>query len=363
MKIKILTFNSEINYGANLQAFSLKEFLIKEGNSASIINYNRKPKYNKFLKILSEWFGKSPKNTILKFRKKISSISVKSRKKKLFKNFQIKYLDNSSTQYNWENINESVLETDLIIVGSDQVWSNEIVNDYDFPVYLLNFAKSSLKISYAASSGGDIFEEPRKGLVKTSLTSFDKIGVREKSLKFHLQKLGIKNIQWTPDPTFLIDWNKKLALENVNKENFLSVFVLADMNKRKTKKLIKQLKTSKEFNTSKLSDLSLKGIDPFDWIIEIKKSRILITDSYHAVLFAIYCKTPVLFTKWGESFNRDERVTSILEELNLNFLAVDGETLTLETINRINYLDWDIIDHKISELRLIGENFLKEIIK
>ena len=71
MKIKILTFHSELNFGANLQAYALKEFLNSKGHNVSFINFNRHKNNNKVISFIRNWVGKTPSSTYLKIKNNI----------------------------------------------------------------------------------------------------------------------------------------------------------------------------------------------------------------------------------------------------------------------------------------------------
>ena len=306
MIVKILTFNREENYGANLQAYALKIFLKQKNHEVSIINYKRENKYNFILNLVSKWLGKSIKSSFLKTKKNLTYFKINILKKKIFRKFQVDFLDFNDKVFNYNNIFKQTINADAFIVGSDQIWSNEIVNDRDIHSFFLEFVTNtnSRKISYAASSGGENFKSSRKKIALNNLNSFQFVGVRENSLKNHIQNLGLQNVFWTPDPTFLIDWNDKLNFESIRQENTISFFVLSNLNKHKITKIIRSLKHSNKFKNLKENDMSCKILNPFDWIIEIKKSKIFITDSYHAVLFSIFTNTPFIFIRYFSETRR-----------------------------------------------------------
>ena len=88
MIVKILTFNREENYGANLQAYALKIFLKQKNHEVSIINYKRENKYNFILNLVSKWLGKSIKSSFLKTKKNLTYFKINILKKKYLENFK-----------------------------------------------------------------------------------------------------------------------------------------------------------------------------------------------------------------------------------------------------------------------------------
>ncbi|NHE59339.1 polysaccharide pyruvyl transferase family protein [Cyclobacterium plantarum] len=365
MKIKILTFHSELNYGANLQAYALKAFLSSQGNDVSFINYKRKKKYSKLLLFIINVLGKSPGSTYSKFKRNLVELKFDFLKAKVFKKFQDENLLRTSATYrSLKQLQETPPDADMYIVGSDQIWSPKIVLAHDMPVYFLNFGHETIKrISYAASSGGEVFSNDMQAVALDSLSKFDQLGAREDSLVFYLTRIGLAKAEWTPDPTFLINWKEHLNLNAENKRKKVSKFILAKGNQERGV-ILESLACSLD-SFSDLEKLDMKGINfsPFDWIRAISKSKLLITDSYHAVLFALFTHTPFLFLKWGKGFNRDERILSLLKRLELNQLAVDGTTIASTTEASLMTIDWSFVDERIISMGDVGKTFLSRALK
>ena len=363
MNIKILTFHSELNFGANLQAFALKEFLNSRGHDASFIDFKRHHNHNKVLSFLRNWMGKTPKSTYLKIKNNINSLSsykINRKKKKIFKNFQIHYLPKTKLFYNSiEQLKKFPPEADIYIVGSDQVWSPEIVAVKDFPVYFLDFGSKHIqRISYSASSGGEVFSEELEQLAIEFVSKFNFTGIREDGLVSYFKGVGINRAEWTPDPTFLINWYEFLGLKNKGKINRIAQFTLANANFERAQLLEQKLNEIKLFSNFDTINIANEVLSPFDWVIEIAKSKILITDSYHAVLFSIFTKTPFLFLKWGAKHKRDERVLYVLELFGLEYLAIDEPILTIETKKLLVKINWSEIEKKVLKFKDVGDNFL-----
>lgn len=363
MKIKILTFHSELNFGANLQAYALKEFLISKGHDASFINFKRYKNNNIVLSFIRNWVGKTPSSTYLKIKNNIVALSllnVRRERKKIFEKYQQEHLPRTKLEYcSIYQLKESPPEADVYIVGSDQIWSPEIVSERDFPVYFLDFGSKDIRrISYAASSGGEFFSKNTEQIAQELVSKFSFVGIRESGLVSYLASIGLNKAEWTPDPTFLINWSDQFGFKEEKKLNRIAKFTLAEKNSERAQLLECKLKGTKLFSNVDTYDLANEVLSPFDWVLEIAKSKILITDSYHAVLFSIYTKTPFLFLKWGEKQKRDERVLYLLELFGLEYLAIDEPVLNPETANLLSSLNWSEIENKVTKFRSVGEDFL-----
>lgn len=222
LKIGIITFHRAISYGAVLQAFALKEFLLDNGFEAEIIDYRNeyfeKLYYSKDIDLsgfeqFKDSFG------IKKKVRRILEIPYLRVFGRMFLDFQRDYLDVDIHGAGSTQMSDSGY--DYYIVGSDQVW-NLRLTDNDM-TYFLDFAKSQKRISFSASIGGYPIERDRE--IIRLLKGFRAISVREVSTKEKLERAGIKDVCINLDPVFLLyeqDW-RKLA-SSVNKKGYVLLF-------------------------------------------------------------------------------------------------------------------------------------------
>jgi len=84
------------------------------------------------------------------------------------------------------------------------------------------------------------------------------------------------------------------------------------------------------------------------WLRNISDSRMVITDSFHGVVFSILFNKPFLFL--GNEVRGNTRVDSLFEMLDID------KTQTAS-------LDWKCINHKISEWRVKSFDFLINSLK
>lgn len=371
MKIKILTFHSELNYGANLQAYALKEYLASKGHEVFFINFIRHPKNNGFKSFFIKWFGKSPSSTYTKIIMNIhkyrsnSKIKENYEKNRIFQKYKIEHLPQTKKTYrSLDELKKSPPEADIYIVGSDQIWSSKIISKKDLGVYFLDFGLPSVrKISYAASSGGEVFIKKLEKKVYRLVSRFNYVGIREHGLVSYLSNIGVEKAEWTPDPTFLINWSEHLKFKTNSKLERITIFTLAKKNLENAHTLEKEFLLTKPFYKSQTLNLADEVISPFNWILEISKSSLLITDSYHAVLFSIFTRTPFLFLKWGNQYKRDERVMYVLLLFGLEYLAIEDSNLTPEIKDSVFNINWSEIERNVLKYRIVGEEFLTKSLK
>lgn len=360
MKICILTFHAKVNYGANLQAYALCKYLSSLGHEVVIINYLEDDEKYSISDLARSWIGKTVSSTRQKIKANINNIY----KSKYFRSFREEQLQITLSKYtSLKELVDNPPDADCYIVGSDQVWSTAIVSSSSLPVFLLAFGDKKIRrIAYAVSSGGEEFPRNQHAMVKEYLIRFSAIGVREESLGEHLTSIGLPKHEWVPDPTFLIDWSKHFDLQSVKRTKKTGFFILNGKNFRKITISGLPIKCDDLKNDSGLIDISSLRLSPKEWVCSIQSFSFLVTDSYHAALFAIYTKTPFVFVSWGEGggVKRDVRIQSVLNRLCLTEQIKKSIELKELKSNQDWRSMWVIADNNIQEIRKIGEEFLKK---
>lgn len=117
---------------------------------------------------------------------------------------------------------ELILNTDVFVSGSDQIWN--AWHSFN-PFFFLSFVGDCKRVAYASSMGSNNIPSKYKQEIKTYLSKFSHIGLREQSAVPILQDLLERNdIVQVLDPTFLLsanDWNALASEANIE-------FVLPD---------------------------------------------------------------------------------------------------------------------------------------
>lgn len=344
LDIGILNFHfSNNNYGAVLQTYALQKYLQSIGYSSE--NIDLKPKVYWKSRVLEKLLG----NPFEEFRAKYLKISKKSfyKDSNEFKKYSVDYK--------------------FLIVGSDQVWRPSYC---EFPeAYFLNFAEENqLKISYAASFGVDYWENKSEiEKYKKFLSYFDAVSVREDSgLSICSKDFGILATH-VLDPTLLVD---KISFEKL----------LLDIEEDKNKIVYYKLDQDEDFinsitflsNTLNTisEDIYFEEVHFFGklykkfksipyWLTAIAKSKMVVTDSYHCVCFALIFEKDFIY--YVNKNNRGlTRIQSLLKILNLE----DRIVTSLEDIKKkvewsSNPIDYVEVNKKIEVLKSQSADFLK----
>lgn len=315
MKIGILTFHSQLNYGALLQAYAMQLVYKKLGYEPVIIDRWLNPN-----NAVLSWHGHTLKGWIKEVLSFIYGLGIWSRYVRYLKTIRFfrKYL--VLTPYHFHDWKEAPkdLGVDLISVGSDQVWNVRL-----FPVapYFLKGASAEIPaITYAASIGMPSIPEEFQKLYQDGVQRFKAISVREKEGVRLLEPLGVK-AQQVVDPTLLVDpnvwkrlvgghrpkkklvvyvlaenvWNMLPILEKFTKCNPCQVTLLVEgFEKRYGKNIIASidyLKTRLKLLRSPVHIFASAG--PVDFVREIWSASWVVANSFHALMFSIIFRRQV----------------------------------------------------------------------
>lgn len=343
MKINILTFHYANNYGAVLQCYALSKTLISAGHNVEIMNF-------------------------VPVKKEATPIKSKLRMFFLDRAFNVFRENELTVQSNVfsdaENLTNNYPSADLYIVGSDQVWNPQITKNNMF-LYFFSFLKNEKRIAYAASFGVDSWNWETNE-IKNYLTKFSNIGIREKAgvvlCKDNFDLDSVKVI----DPTLLLDsyddllknqksLNVGVATYKFHKDNnwykFLNQF-----------SLLSGLKVS-HINDNKLfkDGQSFYFCSVNKWLNILKCSNLVITDSYHCMVFAIIFEKQ--FIALPAHPGRVSRMLSLLIDLGLSDRFFNNYEDVLINYDSLKVIDYDLVKSKIDDLKKVSLEFLFTSIK
>lgn len=206
MKIGILTFHSQINYGGVLQAYALQTVLGREGFDATVVDY---------------WC--SPNNTYLYGAYLDPSVPLWKR---------AAYLAYHTARYGFAvgelvrrlrtirflktrmRLSKEVYRTpgdlarlsgfDCVISGSDQVWSYRVPGRPN-PFLLGALPESVRRVAYAPSLGFKTLPPERTQEYGEALKRFTALSVREQDACDLVEAWCGRRPEWVLDPTLLMD--------------------------------------------------------------------------------------------------------------------------------------------------------------
>jgi len=337
MKLGIVTWFHYINYGTALQAYALQKFLKSKGYYCVLINYI--PKNETFIeKIKSGNYRKKIVSKIEYYRFKSLKYDVKKKideRKALFKSFLDKYIDFTNKIQSREDLYKLNENIDCFICGSDQIWNPENLNG----VYFLDFVDNKRKkISYAPSFGVMHIPKSKKKKIQNWINRFDKLSIREEDganiLKTLVQKQ--KHVEVVVDPTLLLskfDWEECMVNPH-SQEEYILCYFLGDRkeywdavenfeNLTKYKVVVIPVK----FNSfNKNYDIRI-SVGPEEFIGLIRNAKLILTDSYHGIIFSlIFGKDFYAFKRFNDrrKDSQNSRVYNILKMCDLEERLIDN---------------------------------------
>lgn len=309
MKIAILTFQFAHNYGAQLQCYALKKYLEENNNTVQVSDYIPR----KVIDIYRLW----PKLNLKHPRSCAREIVRACRRKEqyiIFDNF-IKS----------EILTNTIDSPDLVVIGSDQVWNEEITGEIEY-YYGSEFDKYKV-ISYAGSFGTSELTEFQIHNIKRFFPRYQAISLRESCNINDVQKLCNKKCNCVVDPVFLLDKSEWIEFESkpesLRDDKYILYYALRNDKEliSETKKLSKKLgynvysihptcnKTDNQF-------IQLNDVGPKEFVYLINHANIISTNSFHAVSFSGIFDKKALYKSYS---NTESRVPTILEHYGLEF--------------------------------------------
>jgi len=351
MKLKIITLHSIYNPGSAWQAYSLQEFLAKNGHDVEIIDYR-------------PYYSTIGKNKLKGVIRKVLFFKNEKKLKEKYESFINSYIFLTSKRYkSFSALSEANLEADVFISGSDQLWNM----DYDCgndESYYLAFTKNKRKIAYATSIGKKKIPEEELKTIVNKITGFEMISVREKSTSEILSAKMNRNVHWVCDPVFLLDVDTyKNMTKPLISESYAVVYLSAESSLLDS--IVQNIKETLGCkivlmggNRSRCEcDIHIKDLGPIDFISLIENAEIVISSSFHATAFS-----HIFHKKFGVILpsNNGERLESLLELSGLSNRIIEKESDINRIYKEINYADIDIaIDEFVNKSKVLLLNLLK----
>ena len=328
--IGILTFVGTQSHGACLQAFALKNKILKLGCDVEIINYECS-------EIKKQWLKKKPQNAhnAKKFCGALIRYPIIKKRYHKFRKFEACHL---GIQDLVPYIDDK--KYDRIIVGSDQVWNLEITGR-DNNYFLAELDDNAKKFSYAASMGVEAFDKDAETEYINYIRQFQALNVREKQLCTYLQKMiPDKKIETVLDPTLLFnasEWDALVPEMNLYDKKYLLVHYPADTeeNWKTIRKLAGDHHLDIIYITNQIKPkpgcVCLYAVDPFEYLNYIRHADIVVTGSFHTLCFSLIFNKQFYYTE-SMVANRNSRLSNLLELVNC-----ENQLLTRCSCTPINY--------------------------
>jgi len=192
------------------------------------------------------------------------------------------------------------------------------------------------------------------------MKNFSAISVRENSGVSIVKDMGFKNPIILPDPTLLLsasDYSMLIEGVSVRKENGAFSYFLREQNKDIIS-LENYLKT--KYNILNPAN-NLKPYSMEEWISGVKNSSLVLTNSFHGVVFSVIFHRPFIVVLSNEdSSNMNDRFYTLLTNLKLKNRIINS--FNQKSIDKLleETIDWSFVDIEIKKMREQSDLFFNQ---
>lgn len=281
----------------------------------------------------------------------------------------------------YEPLAEGSKNYDVVVVGSDQVWTPLSLPNKFFNLLFVD--DSVRKVAYASSFGVSVIPDFQKKSTGAYLDRFYKISVREQKGKEIVDSLSHQTATVVADPTLLLtreEWEKEISEDisettRANKERsegkpYIFCYLISPNEEaRKQSKIlsertglpiitIRHMEQYREIDET-IGDEAPYAVDPNDFIRYISKAAYVCTDSFHCTVFStLFHKRFLTFYRSShrDKTNRNSRIDSLFSVLGIN-----KEHIYAGDIDGINApVDWNNVDENLMKLREDSIGYLSD---
>lgn len=213
------------------------------------------------------------------------------------------------------------------ICGSDQIWCSTTL--YPDPMMYLRFVPVYKRIAYAPSIGRDYVPGYNKSIMKKYISEIPCLSIREDDGKRIIKELTGINAPVVADPTLLLnseDW-EQLKIEIEVPENYVLCYFLDAPSDDVISAIDEYCKETGCVVVAIGKTAGVVGLQagkffpkvgPGEFLFLTSKAHMVITDSYHGMLFAInFHRNFWAVERAYNQFDQSSRQISVLSRLNL----------------------------------------------
>ncbi len=290
MRIGIMTFLHNDNYGSILQAWALQKTLLSMGYDAEHIDY-APSNQEKIRNMLTS--GNSPRLILEGMIKRSATGKMHGG----FDEFRQANIGTSPVCRDRSALCEAAERYDVLVCGSDQIWSPVWLN----PAYFLDFTEKP-KIAYAPSLG--VKEAPRGNKRKkmaSLMKRFEALSVREAEGASIIEAMTgvLPSVQ--PDPVMLRsreEW-QSIAAKDVPGERYVLCYFIGDQPTYWA--CVKEIEKVEDCAVhviprtegARQSGYTLEeNVPPQRWLALINSAAHVVTDSFHGAAFSAILNKP-----------------------------------------------------------------------
>ena len=359
MRVGILTYPNSPSLGASLQMYSLCKVLEEMGHEAEVINYDPPNLHNRLSAV-----PPTVKQKVVGGVKKTIINVLMPHAKPRFQKFedQLVKMPPQPTSRT-EDLRTLADRYDRIIVGSDQVW-NEQITGHDFNFYLEFCEDSEKKASYAASFGNDDVQADEKQKIAELLAQFRSISVREVQGQKIVESLIGKTPALVLDPTLLIEAQRlREQIIPAKQKDYVLFYTIKPSPRLKVlaQKFADRHGLKLVFMHGRVKDRfdprkhPVYGVGPREFLGLVDGAEYIFTNSFHGAAISV-----ALGKKFYVEYSSDtnSRLTNLVELLGISQCVADEGVLEREPV----VIDYESVDEKLTKLRQDSMTYLREAV-
>lgn len=204
-------------------------------------------------------------------------------------------------------------------VGSDQVW-NPCLIAYNEDWFFLDFARREQRIALAPSVGLDSLKPKQAKVLSRGIRNFSRVSIRERRGAELIRKCSGIEAEVICDPTLVLspeDWREVADDRLTPKEPYVFTYLLGGVGSEAAT-VLEHATIRGQIPVIPLSDRQKPGepdAGPAEFIDLIDNAAHVVTDSFHAAVFACILQTPLTIVRrqGGSSmFSRLEQLSEML---------------------------------------------------
>ena len=370
-KIGIMTLFNNNNFGAALQAYALQCSIRKYSCECEDISYSRAlPKMGNKVRVKRRIIA--IKNIVLH---PISMLRIRKRKGS-FKRFIDENIRYSKRNYNKFDIQESVINYDCFICGSDNIWNKDLLD----ASFFLDFVPDEMKkVAYAPGMSTTQLTDEQKKVMLPLIKRIDYLSCREKIGCELIERNIGKYVFHAMDPTLLLTSEEWATISEESEINFDGNYLFALIYGSSPAKCDFVNSVGSKLNTDvvtvpfatgfynkndlKIGTMRIYNAGPIEILRLIKNSQFVITDTFHATVFSIlFHKNFVSLRRFKntKSSKLDQRIDGLLEKVGIEKERIIENLTDIKSAEEIlnKEIDYSLVDSRLTEWREGSTKFL-----
>ena len=301
-----MTLPGAFNYGNRLQNYAIMKIYSSLGFIPTTLILDNFQVLRKVRRALFKLLGRPVQN---------NEAEMSIARREAFSRFDrlIKVKKINSYFGRWKN------DYTLFSVGSDQVW-NPRFTKYRMPWFFLKFAKKNKRVALSPSIGVDRLRKIESIALSFGVRNFRGLSIREKKgAELIYQASGLKATV-VCDPTIVLGENQWRSISDnrlTPKNNYVFTYLLGGVG-QEAAEVLDCVTCHGSVPVVSLSDRQKPGepdAGPSEFISLIDHAEHVVTDSFHAAVFASILQTPltIVHREGGASmFSRLEQLSGML---------------------------------------------------